>query len=119
MVIPEYKNGHFEEMAAWSQTLQIVSNSTMINLQFDTHTLGQSSCKVQLISKANCQPVNSSKKRTNRFYYYAMCFRSFLEEIEDTKKTFRNYLTFKRRSIEKLYMSQKACPCPFIQILSR
>ena len=25
----------------------------------------------------------------------AMCFRSFVEEIEDTKKTFRNYLTFK------------------------
>jgi hypothetical protein len=23
------------------------------------------------------------------------CFRSFLEEIEDTKKTFRNYLTFR------------------------
>ena len=23
-----------------------------------------------------------------------MCFRSFLEEIEDTKKSFQNYLTF-------------------------
>ena len=43
MVIPEHKNGHFEEMAAWSQTLQIVSNSTIINLQFDTHALGPSS----------------------------------------------------------------------------
>ena len=29
-----------------------------------------------------------------RFYYYATCFCSFLEEIEDTKKTFRIYLTF-------------------------
>ena len=28
MAIPEYKNGHFEEMAAWSQILQIVGNST-------------------------------------------------------------------------------------------
>ena len=36
--------------------------------------------KGQLISKANCQAVNSSKIR---FYYYAS---GFLEEIEDTKK---------------------------------
>ena len=35
--------------------------------------------KGQLISKANCQAVNSSKKRTNEFvfYYYATCFCSF------------------------------------------
>ena len=41
MAIPEYKNGHFEEMAAWSQTLQIVGNSwviiILIYLSFDTH----------------------------------------------------------------------------------
>ena len=37
MAIPEYKNGHFEEMAAWSQILQIVGNSTLIYLSFDTH----------------------------------------------------------------------------------
>ena len=37
MVIPEYKNGHFEEMAAWSQILQIVGNSTLFCLSFDTH----------------------------------------------------------------------------------
>ena len=39
MAIPEYKNGHFEEMAAWSQILQILSvgNSTLIYLSFDTH----------------------------------------------------------------------------------
>ena len=45
--------------------------------------------KGQLISKATCQAVNSSKKQTNEFihfYYYATHFRSFLEEIEDTKK---------------------------------
>ena len=37
MAIPEYKNGHFEEMAAWSQILQIVGNSTVFYLSFDTH----------------------------------------------------------------------------------
>ena len=35
--------------------------------------------KGQLILKANCQAVNSSKKRMNKFVfmYCAMCFRSF------------------------------------------
>ena len=53
--------------------------------------------KGQLISKANCQVVNSSKKRTNEFVFTTMrhVFVRFLEEIEDTKKTFRNYLIFK------------------------
>jgi len=55
--------------------------------------------KGQLISIANCQAVNSSKKRTNEFVYTTTMQRSvfvrFLEDIEDTKKTFRNYLTFK------------------------
>ena len=48
--------------------------------------------KGQLISKANCQAVNSSKKRTNEFVFTTMqrVFVCFLEEIEDTKKTFRN-----------------------------
>ena len=48
--------------------------------------------KGQLISKANCQAVNSSKKRTNEFVFNTMrrVFVCFLEEIEDTKKTFRN-----------------------------
>ena len=43
--------------------------------------------KGQLISKANCQ---------NEFVFTNMrrVFVHFLEEIEDTKKTFRNYLTF-------------------------
>ena len=50
------------------------------------------STKGQLISKANCQAVNSSKKRTNEFVFTTMrrVFVRFLEEIEDTKKTFRN-----------------------------
>ena len=53
--------------------------------------------KGQLISKANCQAVNSSKKRTNEFVFTTMrrVFVCFLEEIEDTEKTFQNYLTFK------------------------
>ena len=48
--------------------------------------------KGQLISKANYQPVNSFKKRTNEFVFTTMrhVFVCFLEEIEDTKKTFRN-----------------------------
>ena len=44
----------------------------------------------QLISKANCQAVNSSKKRTNEFVFTTMqrVFVRFLEEIEYTKKPF-------------------------------
>ena len=55
--------------------------------------------KGQLISKANCQAVNSSKKRTNEFVFASMelVFICFLEEIEDSKKTFRNYLTFSKK----------------------
>ena len=52
--------------------------------------------KDQLISKANCRAVNSSKKRTNEFVFTSMrcVFVCFLEEIEDSIKAFRNYLTF-------------------------
>ena len=52
--------------------------------------------KGQLISKANCQALNSSKKWTNEFIFTTVrrVFVCFLEEIEDKKKTFRNYLTF-------------------------
>ena len=48
--------------------------------------------KGQLILKANCQAVNSSKKRTNEFIFTTMqrVFVCCLEEIEDTKKTSRN-----------------------------
>ena len=58
--------------------------------------------KGQLISKANCKAANSSKKRTNEFDFTTMqlVFVRFLEEIEDTKKTFRNYLTF--RSLDEI-----------------
>jgi hypothetical protein len=49
-------------------------------------------CKGQLISKANCQAVNFSKKRTNEFVFTIMqrVFVRFLEEIEETKKAFQN-----------------------------
>jgi len=52
--------------------------------------------KGQLISKVNCQAMNSTKKLTNEFVYTSMqgVFVCFLEEIEDYKKAFRNYLTF-------------------------
>ena len=42
---------------------------------------------------------HSSKKRTNEFVFTTMrrVFVRFSEEIEDTKKTFRNYLTFNKR----------------------
>ena len=52
--------------------------------------------KGQITSKANCQDMNYSKKRTNEFVFTTMrrVFVHFVEEIEDTKKTFRNYLTF-------------------------
>ena len=59
-------------------------------------------CKGQLISKANCQAVNSSKKRTNEFVFTTMrrVFVCFLEEIEDSKKAFRNYLTFRSQNCQ-------------------
>ena len=46
--------------------------------------------KGQLISKANAQAVNSSKKRTNEFVFTTMrlVFVHFLEEIEDAKNMF-------------------------------
>ena len=46
--------------------------------------------KGQLILKANCQAVNSSKKQTNEFVFTTMrrVFVRFLEEIEGTKKHF-------------------------------
>ena len=52
--------------------------------------------KGQLISKANCQAEDSSKKRTNEFVFTSMrhVFVRFLEESSARKKTFRDYLTF-------------------------
>ena len=46
--------------------------------------------KGQLISKENCQAVNSSKKRKNEFIFTTVrfVFVGFLGELVDTKKTF-------------------------------
>jgi hypothetical protein len=51
--------------------------------------------KGQIISKANYGILNSSKKGTKKFVFTTMrlVFVRFLEEIEDTQKTFQNYLT--------------------------
>ena len=51
-------------------------------------TLEYSSIKGQLISKANCQAVNSPKKRSYEFVFTTMqrVFVCFLGEIEDTQK---------------------------------
>ena len=53
--------------------------------------------KGQMISKANYGILNPSLKWTNKFVLTSMrlVFVCFLQEIEDTKKTFRNYLTIK------------------------
>ena len=57
-----------------------------------------SSGKGQLISKANCQAEESSKKRTNEFVFTSMrrVFVRFLEESSARKKTIRDYLTFRK-----------------------
>ena len=46
--------------------------------------------KGQLILKAKCQAMNSSKRRTNELVFTTMqrVFGFFLEDIEDNKKTF-------------------------------
>ena len=51
--------------------------------------------KGQLISKANCQAVNSSKKGTNEFVFTTMqrVFVRFLEEIEDTDQKYISKLS--------------------------
>ena len=52
--------------------------------------------KGQLISKADYQAKDSSKKRTNEFVFTSMrrVFVHFFEESLARKKTFRDYLTF-------------------------
>ena len=46
--------------------------------------------KGQLILKANCQAVNSSKKRTNEFIFTTMrcVFVRFLEKMKTAKEPF-------------------------------
>ena len=61
--------------------------------------------KGQLISKANCQAVNSSKKRAYEFFFTSMrrVFICFLEEIEGSKEAFRNFLTFSQKTARRFF----------------
>jgi len=69
--------------------------------------------KGQLISKANCEGEDSSKKRTNEFVLIVcdVFFRSFFGRILGQKKTFRDYLTFnalsKQEGIDSCWDSDK------------
>jgi hypothetical protein len=60
--------------------------------------------KGQIISKRLLVSSDSSKKRTNEIGFFCLTvlknnlFVRFLEESEDTKKSFRNYLTFNKRA---------------------
>ena len=68
--------------------------------------------KGQIISKCLFVVFNFFQKRTNEFVFTTMrrVFVCFLEEIEDTKKTFRNYLTFRHLLplFENVYLWGKA-----------
>ena len=95
----EEKTLHFYAPFDASLKEQVCSkrNKTRPSVQINDYWV-----KGQLISKANCQAVNSSK---NEFVFTSMrrVFVCFLEEIEDSKKAFRNYLTFKRNP--KIFVS--------------
>jgi hypothetical protein len=66
-----------------------------------THTLCCLFTKGQIISKRLLVSSDSSKKRTKEFGFFCLTllktnlFVRFLEESEDTKTSFRSYLTFK------------------------
>ena len=91
-----------------------VSKSRKLNTKFSNTPKNQRNfvqffalvSKGQLISKANCQSEDSSKKRTNELIFTTMwrVFVRFLEEIEDSKKAFQNYLTF-RYNKENYYLT--------------
>jgi len=61
--------------------------------------------KGQIISKRPLVTSDSPKKRTNKFGFFCLTvlktnlFVRFLEESENTKKSFRNYLTFNKKKI--------------------
>ena len=71
----------------------IVYNSPILScLRFNDLNKG----KGQLISKANCQAVNSSKKRTNEFVFTTMR-RVFIRFWKKLKTPKRNHLTFREK----------------------
>ena len=53
--------------------------------------LGHAKAKGQVILKANCQAMNSSKKQTNKSVFTTIrrVFYHLFEGIEDTKKPFQ------------------------------
>ena len=71
------------------------------NPHFSQYRVSRDSLPTQLSNLA-------SKKRTNKFDFTTcrLVFLRFLEESEDTKKPFRNKLTFKFRAI--FYISKSA-----------
>ena len=73
--------------------------------------LGSVATKGQKKSKLFFQIDVSSKKRTDEFYFTTMkpqvdLFSLILEEIEGTKKTFWNYLTFSRNNVQIIHFHQ-------------
>ena len=66
-----------------------------------------SNAKGQIISKGLLLSSNSPKKRTNEFVFTTTTnsFVRFLGEFEDTKKSFRNYLTFNKETYKFLKSS--------------
>ena len=78
--------------------------------------IGRSSfCRIKgkLMSKANRQAKDSSKKRTNEFIFTSMqrVFVRFLEESSARKKMFRDYLTFSvyRTGLHQKLKPKKSC----------
>ena len=69
----------------------VIKSSSSYNQEHSPH-------KGKIISKRLLLSSDSSKKRTNKFFCLTVLktnlFFCFLEGSEDTKKSFRNYLTF-------------------------
>ena len=67
--------------------VQVGHETTNASKQWKKLGIFSLSIKGQLISKTNCQAMNSSKKQTNEFVFTNMrrFFVCFLEEIEDYK----------------------------------
>ena len=76
--------GKKKSMCLWPNFQCALSCNIDISIEVCDSKMWQT--KGQLISKANCQAVNSSKKRTNEFVFTTMrrVFVRFLEEIEDS-----------------------------------
>ena len=83
-------NTIFQLVQSWLQSEIFLSNSVEVMKNLSLLKVSY------IILKANCQALNSSKKRTNEFVFTTMrcVFVHFLEEIEVTEETFRNHLTF-------------------------